>query len=81
MPTDDKTSSADHAPLVELVRLQPVEAEVIAARLRAAGIEATLGVDSIYESVSFADGVPVLVSEADVPAATALLNEEPGQTR
>ena len=66
----------DHRPpadLVEVTRVQPFEAEVIAARLRASGIEAILGTDTVYESFSFAEGVPVLVSEDDAPRALALL--------
>jgi hypothetical protein len=65
-----------HDDLVELTRVQPFEAEVIAARLRASGIPATAGADSVYPSVSFADGVPVFVSGADVPRARALLEDQ-----
>jgi hypothetical protein len=63
---------------VELERLQPIEAEVVAARLRAAGFDATLGPIPVYESVGFSDGVPVLVFESDVEAAWALLNDDGG---
>jgi hypothetical protein len=62
--------------LVEITRVQPFEASVIAARLEASGIEAVVGATSVYESVSFADGVPVLVSSEDVPRALALLNSD-----
>jgi 2-keto-3-deoxy-6-phosphogluconate aldolase len=62
--------------LIELTRVQPFEAEVIAERLRASGIEATIGAGSVYESVSFAEGVPVLVSAKDAPRALALLEAE-----
>jgi hypothetical protein len=68
------SSDADQR-LVEIVRVQPREAEVIAARLRSAGIEATLGADEVYESVSFADGVPVYVHADDAEVALALLND------
>jgi hypothetical protein len=61
---------------VELTRVQPFEAEVIAARLRASGIPATVGADSIYPSVSFADGVPVFVTAHDAPRALALLDDQ-----
>jgi hypothetical protein len=74
MPSDDTPPGARPTSLVELTRVQPFEADVIAARLRASGIEATVGVDSIYESVSFAEGVPVLVSADDAPRALALLD-------
>jgi hypothetical protein len=67
--------SKDHGRLVELMRVQPFEAEVIAARLRAWGIAAAVGADSVYPSVTFADGVPVFVSEDDVPRALALLED------
>ncbi|MGB7050742.1 MAG: DUF2007 domain-containing protein [Acidimicrobiales bacterium] len=63
---------------MELTRVQPFEAEVIAARLRASGIEATLGAGSVYESISFADGVPVFVPAEDASRAMALLEEQNG---
>jgi hypothetical protein len=61
--------------LVELLRVQPREAEVIAARLRSAGIDVSLGGDPIYESVSFADGVAVLVAKGDRAEAVRILAE------
>ena len=61
---------------VELARLQPIEAEVIAARLRAAGIDVTLGPTSVYGSFDFTEGVSVLVFESDAAAASALLEGE-----
>jgi hypothetical protein len=64
--------------LVEVTRVQPFEAEVIAARLRASGIEATLGAGSVYESVSFADGVPVYVPAEYASQAIALLASHGG---
>jgi Putative prokaryotic signal transducing protein len=62
--------------VVELTRVQPIEAEVIVARLRASGIPATLGADSVYPSLTFADGVPVFVPAEDAPRAEALLRED-----
>jgi hypothetical protein len=62
--------------LVELTRVQPREAEVVSALLRSAGIETVLGPDPIYESVSFTDGVPILVAEEDEPAARAILSSQ-----
>jgi hypothetical protein len=62
--------------VVELVRVQPIEAEVITARLRAFGIPAEAGADSVYPSVTFADGVPVYVSAEDAPRALALLEDQ-----
>jgi hypothetical protein len=73
LPSDDTPPEARSTSLVELTRVQPFEADVIAARLRASGIDATVGADSVYESVSFAEGVPVLVSADDAPRALALL--------
>ena len=67
--------SEDRDHLVEVTRVQPFEAEVIAARLRASGIDATLGSGSVYESVSFAEGVPVFVPSEELARATALLAE------
>jgi hypothetical protein len=58
--------------------VQPFEAEVVAARLRALGIEATLGSGSVYESVSFAEGVPVFVAAEAASRARALL-DSPGE--
>jgi hypothetical protein len=74
-----KEDSKQHGKLVELMRVQPFEAEVIAARLRAWGIAATVGADSVYPSVSFADGVAVFVTSDDAPRALALLedNDQP----
>ena len=76
MPNDSRSPESHHNDLVELTRVQPFEAEVIAARLRASGIDATLGAGSVYESVSFADGVPVYVPNEEASEARALLDEE-----
>ena len=76
MHSDGNRKSGIHPKsLVELTRVQPFEAEVITARLRASGIPATVGADSVYPSVTFADGVPVFVSEEDAPRALALLED------
>ena len=76
MDSDNPRSKAHDKIIVELTRVQPIEAEVIAARLRAAGIEATVGADSVYPSVTFADGIPIYVAEADAPGARALLEDQ-----
>ena len=73
MESSSRDSKIHPKKLVELTRVQPFEAEVIAARLRASGIPATVGADSVYPSVTFADGVPVFVSADDAPRALALL--------
>ena len=75
MERDDRDSNVHGERLVELTRVQPIEAEVIVARLRASGIPATAATDSIYPSLNVADGVPVFVPEDDVPQAAALLKE------
>jgi hypothetical protein len=71
--------SSSQEKVVELTRVPPFEAEVIAARLRSEGIAATAGTSSVYVSVTVADGVPVFVAEEDVARASALLDlgEEP----
>jgi hypothetical protein len=73
METDDSHSKTPGDGVVELTRVQPIEAEVIAARLRASGIRVTVGADSVYPSLTFADGVPVFVPAEDAQRAQAVL--------
>jgi hypothetical protein len=73
MDDDKRRSRVPGDGVVELTRVQPIEAEVIAARLRASGIPATVGADSVYPSLGFADGVPVFVPAEDASRAEALL--------
>lgn len=73
MRSDNRRSKLHGDGVVELMRVQPIEAEVIVARLRASGISATVGADSVYPSVTVADGIPVFVSAQDVSRAKALL--------
>jgi hypothetical protein len=75
METDKNDSKTRGHGVVELMRVQPIEAEVIAARLRASGIPVTLGAESVYPSLTFADGVPVFVSAEDASRAQALLED------
>ena len=75
MDHDERQPRADAAGVIELTRVQPIEAEVIAAKLRAAGIPATVGADSVYPSLTFASGVPVFVPAEDAPWAEAVLEE------
>jgi hypothetical protein len=77
MTSDREASATGDSRPVELVRVQPIEAEVVAARLRAAGFDVTLGPDPVYESVGFADGVPVFVAANELQAALAVLKEGP----
>jgi hypothetical protein len=74
MQGDDDGQRTTDTGFVELTRVQPFEAEVIAARLRDSGIEATVGADSPYESVSFAEGVPVFVPADELERAQAVLD-------
>jgi hypothetical protein len=75
METDSNHSKTPGA-VVELTRVQPIEAEVIAARLRASGIPVTLGAESVYPSLTFADGVAVFVPAEDASRAQALLESD-----
>ncbi len=73
MKTDDTPAEVPREGVVELTRVQPIEAEVIVARLRASGIPATAGPDSMYPSLTVTDGVPVFVPASDAARAQALL--------
>lgn len=75
MDDDDRQRGISHRGVAEVTRVQPIEAEVIVARLRAAGIPATAGADSVYPSLTFASGVPVLVPAEYAARAEALLAE------
>jgi hypothetical protein len=66
-------SDAKPPRVVELTRAPRFEAETIIAHLRASGIEATLGADAVYASLSFADGVPIYVSADDLETARAII--------
>lgn len=75
MESDNRHSKVHGDGVVELMRVQPIEAEVIIARLRASGIAAIMGADSVYPSLTVADGIPVFVSAGDAPRAKALLQD------
>ena len=67
---------SDIRDVVELTRVQPFEAQVIVAKLRASGIEASLSPDSSpYDSLTHADGVSVFVSAEDASQAQAVLED------
>ncbi len=74
MNTADASELSGHG-VVELTRVQPIEAEVLVARLRAAGIPAIVGADSVYPSLTVAAGLPVFVPAEDAPRAKALLDD------
>jgi hypothetical protein len=76
MDSNDRHSKAQGGGIVEVTRVHPIEAEVIAARLRASGIPATVGADSAYPSLTFTAGAPVFVLAEDVARARALLEDE-----
>lgn len=59
--------------VVELTRVQPIDAAVIVARLRAAGVPAIVGADSVYPSLTIAYGVPIFVSAEDLKRAQDVL--------
>ena len=50
--------------VVELTRVSRVEAGVIVAALRSAGITAVAGAEAAYPSMTFTDGVPVFAAGA-----------------
>lgn len=75
MPSDDEEAGPVHENRVELTRVQPFEANVIAARLRESGIDTSLGPNSVYESVSFSEGIPIFVPAEDAERARALLEQ------
>ena len=60
---------------VELTRVQPFEAQVILAKLLASGIDASLGADSPYDSLTYADGVSVFVAAEDATQAKGVLED------
>ena len=66
---------SDTTDVVELTRVQPFEAQVILAKLRASGIDASLGADSPYDSLTYADGVSVFVAAEDASQAQAVLED------
>ena len=66
---------SDTKDIVELTRVQPFEAQVILAKLRASGIDASLGADSPYDSLTYADGVSVYVAAEDASQAQAVLED------
>jgi hypothetical protein len=61
--------------VIEITRVQPIEAEVIVARLRAADIPAISGADSIYPSLTIAFGVPVFVPAEDAERARSVIDD------
>jgi hypothetical protein len=52
------------------------EAEIARSLLEAEGIDASLTADDIYPSLDFSGGLRLVVAEADVERARALLDEK-----
>lgn len=73
MESNSRPSGTGGEGVVELTRVQPIDAGVIAARLRESGIPAIVGADSVYPSLNVADGVPVFVPAEDASRAEAVL--------
>jgi hypothetical protein len=62
--------------VVELTTVQPFEAQVMVAKLKASGIPASLSPDAFpYDSISQADGVTVYVPAVDADRAREVLDE------
>ena len=72
-PRDKTKAERPRHEVVELTRVQPIDAEVIVARLRAAGVPAIVGADSVYPSLTIAYGVPVFVPAEEVERARDVL--------
>jgi hypothetical protein len=67
---------SDDQGTVELTTVQPFEAQVIVAKLKASGIPSSTSPDAFpYDSISQADGVSIYVAAADASRARALLDE------
>jgi hypothetical protein len=75
-PVSGDRSDPKGARIVELTRAPRFEAELIVARLRAEEIEASLGADAVYGSLTFAEGVPVFVRADDLAIATSIIEAD-----
>jgi hypothetical protein len=65
---------------VELIRVPALEASMIVNRLRASGVTtANLGAEPIYRSLSFTEGVPIVVADDELAAAQELLADLDGE--
>ena len=85
-PGGDRTPEGDRTPcpnrrFVELTRVPALEANLVVNRLRAEGAgTANLGAEPIYRSLTFTEGVPILIAEDELALATeilAALDDEP----
>jgi len=76
--SNDGVNHHEHESIVEVATLPVVEAELVVAKLKSAGIDAFTSGDDINglrPSMSFADGYRVMVFEKDVAAAQAIIND------
>jgi hypothetical protein len=74
--SNDGVNHHEHEQIVEVAALPEVEAELVVAKLKAAGIDAyTSGDDQngLRPSLSYADGYRVMVFENDVAAARQVI--------
>jgi hypothetical protein len=80
---DPEAADYDHDPdrrpdpdrrFVELSRFPALEASMIVNRLRAGGVTtANLGAEPIYRSLSFTEGVAIVVADDELAAAQEIL--------
>jgi hypothetical protein len=74
--SNDGVNHHEHEQIVEVAALPEVEAELVVAKLKSAGIDAyTSGDDQngLRPSLSYADGYRVMVFEKDVAAAQQII--------
>ncbi len=76
--TNDGVNHHEHEKIVEVASLPFVEAELVVARLKSAGIDAFTSGDDINglrSSMSYADGYRVMVFEKDADAARTIVDD------
>jgi hypothetical protein len=77
--SNDDVNHHDHEKIVEVATLPMVEAELVVAQLKAAGIDALTSGDDINglrQSMSYAEGYRVMVFEKDVEAARQVIADD-----
>lgn len=77
--SNDGVNHHEHEKIVEVASLPFVEAELVVARLKDAGIDAFSSGDDINglrQSMSYADGYRVMVFEKDLAAAQQVVADE-----
>ncbi len=79
----DGVNHHDHEQIVAVATLPMVEAELVVAQLKQAGIDAFASGDDINglrQSMSYADGYRVMVFENDVEAARQVIADDESQS-